>query len=577
MPIARFQLPDGRVARFEVPDGTTPEQAQTMMEAHFSKAEQPAEVNPPPVQNQSPAPVEKQGRLDRYLKGVKDPIDAGAQMLVHALPDGVVKAGNSLNNWIADKTGLVARLPEGGIDQQIAESEKAYQAQRSAAGESGIDGYRSIGNIINPANIALGYMTGGAAPASMAGRVLAGGAMGVGSGALAPVTEGDFSSEKLKQVSVGGGVGAALPFVGAAASRVISPKVSDSVKQLLDNKITPTAGQILGGGWQKLEDKLTSVPLLGDAISSARSKSLNEFNRAAYAKALAPIGGTVPKEAGRDAVASIRTQLGEKYDQLLPKLVFKPDQQFSDEFQSLQAMAKNLAPQEAKKFESILNEHLSKVSPNGGMEGETFKILEGALNRDAKRFSSSLDPYQQELGDSLRQALQVFRDGLARSNPAHAKELADINQGYANYVRIRDAASRQGSADGKFTPAQLSAAVRAQDKTVGKRAFSEGDALMQDLSDAGKASLSSQYPDSGTAGRLLASALTGGAAAGAATVNPLSVALAGLTTIPYLPGGRNFVASLLAKRPDAAKPIADAVRQYSPAITAGILPAISGN
>lgn len=36
MPVARFQLPDGRVARFEVPDGTTPEQAQTMMEAHFA-------------------------------------------------------------------------------------------------------------------------------------------------------------------------------------------------------------------------------------------------------------------------------------------------------------------------------------------------------------------------------------------------------------------------------------------------------------------------------------------------------------------------------------------------------------
>jgi len=45
MPIARFQMPDGRVARFEVPDGTTPEQAQTMMEAHFSQA-QPSQPAP---------------------------------------------------------------------------------------------------------------------------------------------------------------------------------------------------------------------------------------------------------------------------------------------------------------------------------------------------------------------------------------------------------------------------------------------------------------------------------------------------------------------------------------------------
>ena len=38
MPVARFQMPDGRVARFEVPEGTSPEQAQTMMEAHFAPA-----------------------------------------------------------------------------------------------------------------------------------------------------------------------------------------------------------------------------------------------------------------------------------------------------------------------------------------------------------------------------------------------------------------------------------------------------------------------------------------------------------------------------------------------------------
>jgi hypothetical protein len=32
MPIARFQMPDGRIARFEVPEGTTPEEAQALME-----------------------------------------------------------------------------------------------------------------------------------------------------------------------------------------------------------------------------------------------------------------------------------------------------------------------------------------------------------------------------------------------------------------------------------------------------------------------------------------------------------------------------------------------------------------
>lgn len=513
---------------------------------------------------------------DKVLRGMRDPIDGGAQLLTHVLPDSVVNAGNKLNNWLADKTGLVGKLPEGGVDQQIKDSEAAYQQSRAAQGETGIDGARLVGNVLSPANLALGGAAGVAAPASMVGRIGVGAAAGAASNALAPVTEGNFVDEKLSQLGVGGGVGAALPIVGSGLARVINPNTSDAVKKMLSEKITPTAGQILGGGWQRLEDKLTSVPLLGDAISSARAKGLDEFNRAAYAKALTPIDGVIPSTVGREGVASVKNQLGDAYNALLPKLTFKPDAQFAQELGSLRNMAQNLAPQEARKFESLLNEHLSKLSPNGGMTGETFKIVEGALNKDVSRFSRSLDPYQQELGDALKQTLQTFRDGLTRSNPNYADDLGKINQGYANYVRIRDAASRQGSLDGKFTPSQYSAAVRAQDKTVGKGGFATGNALGQDLSDAGKTVLNSQYPDSGTTGRLLAGLLTGGAAAGAATVNPLAVSMGALSAAPYLPGGRQLAAALLARRPDMAQPVADAVRKFSPALTVGVAPALDG-
>lgn len=39
MPIARFEMPDGRIAKFEVPAGTTPEQAQTMATQYFAPVE----------------------------------------------------------------------------------------------------------------------------------------------------------------------------------------------------------------------------------------------------------------------------------------------------------------------------------------------------------------------------------------------------------------------------------------------------------------------------------------------------------------------------------------------------------
>jgi hypothetical protein len=42
MPIARVQLPDGRIGRFEVPEGTTPEQAQSLIQAQLPALSQPA-------------------------------------------------------------------------------------------------------------------------------------------------------------------------------------------------------------------------------------------------------------------------------------------------------------------------------------------------------------------------------------------------------------------------------------------------------------------------------------------------------------------------------------------------------
>jgi hypothetical protein len=36
MPIAKFQMPDGRIGRFEVPEGTTPEGAQQLIEQHLA-------------------------------------------------------------------------------------------------------------------------------------------------------------------------------------------------------------------------------------------------------------------------------------------------------------------------------------------------------------------------------------------------------------------------------------------------------------------------------------------------------------------------------------------------------------
>lgn len=531
-------------------------------------------IDPAKVKWDGPTPEQKQQASGpmRFLHGMRDPIDAGAQLLTHILPDSVVKAGNTANNWLADKTGLVGKLPEGGIDQSISEREKQYQDARSAAGNAGIDWARLGGNVASPANLAIASKI--PVGASLAERLLSGVSGGAVMGATGtPVTDGDFWSQKAKQAGSGAIAGGVSTGAADIASRVISPKIRDSIAKLLSEGVTPTPGQILGGRAQVLEDKLTSVPILGDAISSSRSRGLDEFNRAAYARALDPIGGKTTAPVGREAITDVRGQLGRKYDDLLPFLNFQADKQFSTDVTKLSGMATSMPKPQAQQFQQILRDKvITRLGPKGSMDGEAFKGVESELGQLAKGYKSDPSFDNRQLGDAISELQVSLRGVLVRSNPQYAKELKDVNEGYANYTRLRDAASRQGSADGRFTPAQLGAAVRGQDKSVGKRAYSEGDALMQDLSDAGKNALSSKYPDSGSIGRLL---MGMGLAGGAATISPMAATAGAAATLPYLPIGRQLSAALLARRPDVAKPIAEAVRKLGPAATPAVLPFLS--
>lgn len=82
MPIAKFQMPDGRIARFEVPEGTSPEQAQSMMEQSLAEMSGPAESQPSTVREQKgKAPPTWDITIDgKQRKAVFD-VDAGAYLL----------------------------------------------------------------------------------------------------------------------------------------------------------------------------------------------------------------------------------------------------------------------------------------------------------------------------------------------------------------------------------------------------------------------------------------------------------------------------------------------------------------
>jgi hypothetical protein len=505
-------------------------------------------------------------RLDSFLTGAADPFHGGAQLLTNALPKGVVEAGNAFNNWLADKTGLVARLPAGGVDQQVRERETQYQADRSAAGESGFDGFRLLGNVVSPANLALSGAATVPAAASLAARVGVGAVGGAATSALNPVSEGDYWSEKGKQMGTGAAFGAATPVVMGGVSRLLSPNASTNPQlQLLRQEgVRPTIGQTLGGRWNAAEEKLTSVPLVGDMIANARRGAAEDLNRAAYNRALTPIGQQMPRGVvGRDAVNAAEDAVSAGYNRLLPNLTFQADQQFGANLANLRRMVATGAidPRAADSFERILqNDVLAKFGGQGAMTGETFKRVESDLGQHIRRLSSSTDADQRLVGDALQTVQAEMRQALTRSNPNHANELSVLNRAWANFKRPQRAAASLGAEDGVFSPAQLQSAVKALDRSKDKAAFARGTALMQDLSEAGKTVLGNRVPDSGTPGRAML--------AGLSLLDPsmTAPALMGTGALLYTRPVQGLLSGAIAARPQAAQPVAQALRQASPAL-----------
>ena len=505
-------------------------------------------------------------RSDKIIKGMRDPIDGGAQLLTNMLPDGIVKTGNSVNNWLADNTGLVGRLPQGGVDEQVRHSEKEYQAGRAAVGESGFDGYRVLGNVLSPANIGIGRAL--PASATMLGRVGTGVAGGALTGLVNPVTEGDFATEKTLQTGVGALAGGLIPAITGGIARGISPNASinPDLALLKDAGVKPTIGQSLGGRWNGLEEKMTSLPILGDMISNARGDALKQFNNAAINRASGKVGVAV-QGSGQTAVAEAGNAVSKAYDDALGQVKFlKFDQQFATDLGQLKTMAQGLTGPMRSKFNSKLDEVVGgRMSGTGSMLGQTYKKVDSEIGGLAAKYQKSAVASESELGDAFAQLQNLLKQQAGRSNPAAAKALDAADAGWANLVRVEGAAKAGQNASGLFTPAQLNMAIRQADQSTRGRAVSRGGALMQDLGNAGQQVLGNKVPNSFTTDR----ALIAGGSLGAYLVNPaIPAGLLGGAAL-YTSPMQGLLRGLVSSRPQGAQPIAEAFRKVAPALIPG--------
>jgi len=192
MPIARFQLPDGRIARFEVPEGTSPEQAQVMMQKHFA-GEKPKEGSP-----------------------VRDTVRAGLQGLSMGFSD---EAGAGIAAGAAKLAG--ADEPIGdiyrGMKGQIAEEQKQFTKEHPVLSTTA-----EIAGAAIPAVLTAGAST---TPQTLMQAAKTGAKIGGIQGAAygaGTADTGETITESAINTAKGAGKGGTL---GAVAGGTLSPAV----------------------------------------------------------------------------------------------------------------------------------------------------------------------------------------------------------------------------------------------------------------------------------------------------------------------------------------------------------------
>ena len=292
MPIARFQMPDGKVARFEVPNGTSPEQAQALI-AQSLEPQANVEVSSPegqPLTNQfgqtgGGAAVGRPQGIDRTnVQPEPRPLESALAGATKSFIDPAVAA---------------SQLATGGATSQFAQNLSQQASQYQEANPSAYMTGRIAGTALPAVGMAkgIGMIPSFAKASSLktATPYLQGAAVGGVSGALTPEETGktgqNLYGEQLKQMGIGAALGAPLALLGGAAHKlekagkaIIEPFSQGGQNEILGRALRQFAGNDAETAIRNLRASKElvpgSMPTVGEA---AGVPSLAAAQRAAMA------------------------------------------------------------------------------------------------------------------------------------------------------------------------------------------------------------------------------------------------------------------------------------------------------
>lgn len=376
MPVARFQMPDGRVARFEVPEGTTPEQAHTMISQSMAgKQEQP--YNP------------------------TDTMSTG-QRVMAGIGQGMTSAGRAMLQGISKITGADS-VGAGLVKQSEIDAAKEVDAPLLAT-TSG-----RVGSGLGKAATAL--------PAALipGANTYAGAAL-VGAGTGASMTEGDLGERAKAAIggALGGVAGKGLGnLLGWGVPKIVQGLKGDRLAAQAANAQRDASVISAKEAGYVLPPSDVNPSMLNEALGGlsgkiktaqvASAKNQDVTNR--LAKQALGISDDTPLNA--EALNGIRRQAGQAYEAVKGIGTVRADQTYTKALDSLKSQYEGAA----KDFPQLAR-------------GEVTSLLD-SLKKSEFDASSAVDAVR-VLRETADKAFRSGDSGLGKAAKAAAGEMEDL-------------------------------------------------------------------------------------------------------------------------------------------------------
>lgn len=554
MPI-EVEGPDGTVIEF--PDGTPQATIAGVMRKRYPPKATPARLAPgspeamwlgfgivPPAKPKAAKPPKKVRGMVGEITGAMANVNRG--LLIGDEMAAAIGAGADLVAGKYDRPripgGMVIAAKEA-FDNRMREqraTEDDFSARRPKAAALA----RGVG--MAPTVFVPGGSVQATSRLGMAGQMaLSGAAQGAASGILDRGTMQDRIRAGQVGAAVGGATGGVLggALGGKRVPKPVKAKPQGDVELLRSIGVEPTPGQASGGLVKNVEDLAMRAPILGPAISGARSRVNDQLNRAVALRALQPIGEKLPKgvEPGFGMVQYVDEAIGKVYDDATA-LVERaaPDQQFGDELAAIAQRSAELPESQKGVFERIMRDRLTRLG--SGASGRQIKAIHEELG-DLQAAYSKGGGGDAVLGSMIGDVRRSLMGLVGRADPRAGEMIAKADRAWVDYSILNDAAAAASAKGGVFTPSQLNTQARSAAKRLGPNMAGKGAGSLQDVAAAASRTLPDQFGSPGTA-----NALALGAGGVGLVTEPVTTATMGVgltvASAPYWAMGRKVIEEL---------------------------------